>query len=687
MPEARKKKFTFTALAGALIAAALVVAPMVTAGASATTLKGEVGTIEAQTPKGNNTPYWEDRYAEFDVQCFKHDGTGSNEHGSVSADRKTVTLKQFDQNWWGNGWVVLVINAGTSNNVIENPKAGVAYASPVNNGGNQANVSHWIVCKGTTPEQPQNPTPAQDLDCVAITADYGRALTNGDHINITYDEAAKKQVNAYVDLNVAGGWKTLGIRFSDGTTKPLTESDVKSGKIAWAYSELIPAGKYTISFVQTNQTDTYPNLTCGEDEQPVVVTPSVTYAPGTCLAEGSYTLSQNADWTPIDGEDGSTIWHATPKDGSVFAEDAEVDWPIPSLAQRSADDEDCRPAKPEPKQTVTVKTTFVCESPTATVVTTTTTSLPEWDFDAHAWVYGTPTSVDTTSTRPLTDAEQATCPPDTEVTYGAWEDGTWACGDTTVAQTRVVTTLVDGVATDSTTETRTRDLAQAEIGTCPLVPGDIDSVCVGDVPYLSYEVMLPEGFVADGKNPVTITFVNPDGADYVVTGKPLSGKILWPGASDGEPKMWPGWDLVDGQYVQTDGNFAWTRDETTVRFDVNPTYSTVVVYPQASAECANPPVGSGEEPEEPTVPGEPEEPTAPVEPGTPTETTTDDSTDTPSATPSATPVPAAEGSDGDLAVTGGGVSPIVVAAGGAALAVGVAVVAIAAYRRRRAGTE
>jgi hypothetical protein len=668
VPEARRKK-TLKALAGALIAAALVVAPMVTTGASATTLKGEVGTIEAQTPKGNNTPYWEERYADYDVKCYKHGGdAGAYDHGTVSADRKTVTLKQFNQDWWGTGWVVLVINAGTSNNVIENPKADVAYASPENNGGQQANVSHWIVCKGTPPEQ-QNPAPTQDLDCVAITVDYGRALTNGDHINITYDEAKKKQVNASVDLNVAGGWNTLGIRFSDGSTKPLTESDVKSGKISWAYSELIPTSSYAISFVQTNDTDTWPNLECGQDEQPEVVIPSLTYTPGTCLADGTVTFSANADWTSTKtDEDGNPIWTAAPKAGTVFAADAVVDWPVPSLAKLSVDAEDCRPAKPEVTPETSTTTDFECGSPTAVVTTTTTTPVYEWDFETHHWVLGTPTTVTTTDERPLSDDELATCPPDTTVKTTSWTDGTWECGDTTVAQTRTVTTLVDGVVTDSKTETRTRDLAQDEIGTCPLVPGDIESVCVSDVPYLSYEVTLPEGFVASSAKPVTITFVNPDGDDYVVTKQPLSGKLLWPGASDEEPKMWPGWDLVDGQYVQTDGNFAWTREGVTVRFDVNPTYSTEVVYPKASALCANPPVGSGEEPEQP---------------GVPTETPTD----TPSGTPSATPVPAAVGSDGDLAVTGGGVSPIVVAAGGVTLAAGVAVVAIAAYRRRRAGAE
>ncbi|MBD3942560.1 hypothetical protein IF188_12715 [Microbacterium sp. NEAU-LLC] len=521
MPEARKKR-TLKALAGALIAAALVVAPMVTAGASAapkdkgpataptwpSATEGVKGELVAWTNQNNHADFWKTYVQDGDtVVCF--DGQ-SSAHGKLTDGGLTVTLEPFNQDWEGDHWELLVIKAGSDwNNVIVHPQAGVAYASPPNSGGKQAQVSHWTVCKGTTP--------------------------------------------------------------------PTTQPD-------------------------------------------------------------------------------------------------------PEVSQRVTTDYDC----------------------TSGVVTTTTiyTTIEYIKNRAGEWQLGTPVdSAPVIETRLLTDEERTDCPTDTTVVYSEWKDGVWSCGDTTVDQTRTATTTttVGGkTSTETKTETQTRALTQDEIGTCPLVPGDIEATCVGDVPYLSYDVALPEGFEA-GENPVTITFLNPDGADYVVTGKPLSGKILWPGASDGEPKMWPGWDLVDGEYVQTEGNFAWTRDKTTVRFDVNPTYSTVVVYPQASADCANPPVGSGEEPEEPTVPGEPEEPTvptvpeeeptAPTEPGTPTEEPTDDTTGTPAGTPSATPVPAAEGSNGDLAVTGGGVSPIVVAAGGAALAAGVAVVTFAAYRRRRAGAE
>lgn len=125
---------------------------------------------------------------------------------------------------------------------------------------------------------------------------------------------------------------------------------------------------------------------------------------------------------------------------------------------------------------------------------------------------------------------------------------------------------------------------------CPLTPGGVGASCVGSVPYLSYALDLPRGFETNDPRPLTITFVNPDGADHRISGLPLTGRVLWPGASATPPLMWPGWDLVDGQYVEVgDERFGWTRDGITVRFQVNPEYSTTLEYPPATVACANPP--------------------------------------------------------------------------------------------------
>jgi hypothetical protein len=467
------RKRTLKTIAGALVAAALVVAPLVTVGASAADEDWPAATVGAKgelvSADGmNQVEDWVD-FTDHEATCY----SGGGSHGTVTDNGLTVTLKPFDENWDGDHWELLVIKAGNLwNNVIVHPTAGVAYASPPNKAGNQAEVSHWIVCKGTTPE-----------------------------------------------------------------------------------------------------------------DEPEVITPTLSWTPPSCVAAGTLTKGPRVTWTSVDNGDGTTTWTASPEEGTVFADDAQISWVVPNLGIRTN-----------------------CEVPP-----------------------------------PLVEREE-------------WEDGTWDCGDTTVTQTREVSTTTytrddTGTLIPSTTkntETQTRPLTSEEIGeNCDLLPGEIESVCVGDVPFLGYEVTLPEGYEADSESPVTITFVNPDGEDYIVEDQPLSGALLWPGASNGTPKMWPGWELVNGEYVKTTGNYDWTRNGITVRFDVNPSYETTIAYPQATALCANPPIGGGDDPT-----------------GTPTSTDAE-----------------------ALAVTGGGVSPIIVAGGAAALVAGIAVVLITAYRRRQAGMQ
>lgn len=536
------RKRTLKTIAGALVAAALVVAPLVTAGASAAepVLKGELGVLQPWSSDTNKTSYWEKLYAAHNAVCYSAEGSTS--HGKITDGGKTVTLKPFDQDWPGDHWELLVIKGGSLwNNVIEHPAAGVAYASPVTKSGKQSNVSHWIVCKGTTPSTP-----------------------------------------------------------------------------------------------------------------PATVVPALQFTPATCELEGVLTKSDNVTWASAKNADGTTTWTASPKENTVFPVDARVSWTVPDLTKLAADSDACRPGQPEPEQTSTLRELKDCASTTVTVETTTLTTPYVWD--GKSWVLGEPTQSVQTTNRPMTPAEKIQCPlPPNDVKESAW-DGSWECGDTTVTETREVTTVAyqydeQGNPTAKSTvavEERTRDLTSEEIGeNCDLLPGEIESVCVGDVPFLGYEVTLPEGYEADSESPVTITFVNPDGEDYIVEDQPLSGALLWPGASNGTPKMWPGWELVNGEYVKTTGNYDWTRNGITVRFDVNPSYETTIAYPQATALCANPPIGGGDDPT-----------------GTPTSTDAE-----------------------ALAVTGGGVSPIIVAGGAAALVAGIAVVLIAAYRRRQAGMQ
>ena len=118
-----------------------------------------------------------------------------------------------------------------------------------------------------------------------------------------------------------------------------------------------------------------------------------------------------------------------------------------------------------------------------------------------------------------------------------------------------------------------------------------EPICDGDVPYLAYNVTITGG---TGSETLTITFVNPDGDDFVYTGLALGeGRVLWPGAEvdgDGNPIDWPGWtQLPDGTWVEGD-EFDWVRPSVTVIFAVNPEATFEVDYPPSSPDCdANPP--------------------------------------------------------------------------------------------------
>ncbi|MDY0910335.1 hypothetical protein [Microbacterium sp. CFBP9034] len=546
----------FKAIAGAALAASLVVAPLVATGASAATLIGAVGVLEPATSTENSVEYWETRFAEHQADCYKVEGANSSSHGTVTDGGKTITLKPYQDSWPGDHWEALIIKAGNTNNVIQHPTAGVAYASPENGGGQQATVSHWIVCKGTTPATP------------------------------------------------------------------------------------------------------------------TVVTPTLTFSVPSCLAAGELIKGLGVEWTSVLNANGSTTWTAKPLAGTVFAEGVQTQWTVPSLERLTTAVEACRPDQPPADETSVLS--FKNDCATTIVITTTTTTTIPYVWDGKSWVAGESFDTVTTAERPMTAAEKRDCPlPDTKVEYDSWVDGEWKCGDTQVTQTREVTTTVyeyDEQATPTVKssvaiETQTRDLTQAEIAECPMLPGSILSSCVGDVPYLAYGVTLPEGYIADNATPVTITFVNPDGEDFVIANQPLSGSILWPGASAVEPKMWPGWALVDGEYVPTDGNFAWTRAGVTVRFDVNPSYETVIEYPQATALCASPLLADPEDPTDPTDPTDPSDPTDPV-----------------------TGVPAGEES-GALAVTGSSVPVWAIGGGAAALLAGIALTVFGVTRRRGVHTS
>jgi len=142
---------------------------------------------------------------------------------------------------------------------------------------------------------------------------------------------------------------------------------------------------------------------------------------------------------------------------------------------------ECPPPKPDVKTDVAIDpvTTNDCKSLTATTITTTTTTVRTFTYTLvdGAWVRGegvdAVSSESTSETRPLTNNEilKLECePPTTIIQYGDWVVGEFGCGDTTVIETRTVSTttfsLVNGVWVGSpviTTEPSTVPLTKTQI--------------------------------------------------------------------------------------------------------------------------------------------------------------------------------------------------------------------------------
>ncbi|WP_407320321.1 hypothetical protein UQW22_07665 [Isoptericola halotolerans] len=286
----------------------------------------------------------------------------------------------------------------------------------------------------------------------------------------------------------------------------------------------------------------------GTPEAPEPVTPPTPSFIDECFAESSvvhpetelatYTDEWNADKTEV------TVT-ASAAEGVQFAEGAETSWTF-TFSDKICD-EPVTPELPKVEDLCGTENDDVRVPKNTDEVTYETTSTGIVATPAEGYVFD-----------------------ELPTEYTAHENGT------------ALYTVPEGTFTDEPCAT--------EEPAAELIPGEIGAVCDAESPYLVYEVSLPEGVEAEGDNPLTVTFINPDGDDHVTANLPLEGRLLWPGASAEEPLQWPGWEqLDDGSYVETDGNFAWTRDGVQVEFRVNPDYSTVVNYPPASEDCADAP--------------------------------------------------------------------------------------------------
>jgi hypothetical protein len=109
-------------------------------------------------------------------------------------------------------------------------------------------------------------------------------------------------------------------------------------------------------------------------------------------------------------------------------------------------------------------------------------------------------------------------------------------------------------------------------------------VCQGDIPYIDYEIRVS----GTSASTATITFFDLDGNQVeVITDAPLTGRVIYPGASE-SPQDWPGWVLNSAGLWVPDPTDDRLRDGLTITVEVNPTASAQVSYPPATAACNSP---------------------------------------------------------------------------------------------------
>ncbi len=125
----------------------------------------------------------------------------------------------------------------------------------------------------------------------------------------------------------------------------------------------------------------------------------------------------------------------------------------------------------------------------------------------------------------------------------------------------------------------------------PTLAGTASSSCIADVPWINYDITL-----VDPDNKATshaASLVMTNGTESVViplgtlVDNKLKGSTLWPGAKveNGVAAGWPGWAFVNGEWVETSGNYAWTKGSITSYITVNPELPVILAYPPATPAC------------------------------------------------------------------------------------------------------
>lgn len=107
-----------------------------------------------------------------------------------------------------------------------------------------------------------------------------------------------------------------------------------------------------------------------------------------------------------------------------------------------------------------------------------------------------------------------------------------------------------------------------------------ESYCDKNVPYVSYTI------TGDNFTPTGLATINwLDSANNVVasqTNMPLNGSVTWPGIvldNNNNRANWPGWTLLNGQWIQTSDGFELTTTEITMQVVLGATKTVLVNHP------------------------------------------------------------------------------------------------------------
>lgn len=211
----------------------------------------------------------------------------------VTCTAATVSLKNYDANATAKVTLDNVVKfegkiPGSGYSLNETLEKTINHTLTVTVRSNDGAQYNLDFSKTTTDCTPPVGAPTQTVQCDAISADYHRPLTNGDHINVDISVRVDgkvttlDQVNMYVDQNVTGGasyngqnnlglrWKILGVEQTLDPI-PLTLDQVMAGVITFNYAPKLTEAlaklghsSWIVSFVQTNHTDIWYEFECGD---------------------------------------------------------------------------------------------------------------------------------------------------------------------------------------------------------------------------------------------------------------------------------------------------------------------------------------------------------------------------------------------------------------------------------------